>query len=80
MITTKDLASKLINYMYNKISIEELVNWAEKAFMEEEFEEEHFDTIRDILAYIGLSDIIDFHLTWEDCKKFLEKLEYCGNI
>ena len=80
MITTRDLANKLIDYIYNKISLRELVDWAERVFMEEEFEEEHFDIIREILAYIGLSDVAAFGLTWEDCKRFLERLGYGVNI
>uniref|UniRef100_A0A7C3RIZ2 Uncharacterized protein n=1 Tax=Dictyoglomus thermophilum TaxID=14 RepID=A0A7C3RIZ2_DICTH len=76
MITRRDLAKKIIDYLYGRISLDELVDWAERCLMEEDFEESYFDLIRDILSYIGLSNVPAFGLAWEDCKNFLEKLGY----
>jgi len=48
MITRRDLAKKIIDYLYSRISLDELVDWAERCLMEEDFEESYFDLIRDI--------------------------------
>lgn len=76
MITHRDVADRLIAYLLHNISLEELVNWAEKAMMEEDFEEEYFDTIKEIVGRLGVADVIAFGLTWEDCEKYLDRLGY----
>ncbi|HHV81277.1 TPA: hypothetical protein GXX44_06275 [bacterium] len=76
MITHKDVADKLISYLLHNISLEELVNWAEKAMMEEDFEEEYFDIIKEIVSRLGVADVIAFGLTWEDCERYLDCLGY----
>jgi len=51
----------------------ELVDWAESAMMEADFEEE---TSRDIVARLGLADVQAFGIAWEDYEKFLSRLGY----
>ncbi|MBI5376992.1 MAG: hypothetical protein HZA77_16305 [Candidatus Schekmanbacteria bacterium] len=43
---------------------------------ESDFESKSFELIRDILARIGLADVREFGLTWDDCYDFLHKLGY----
>ena len=38
MITKKNVAEKLLDYLHHTITITELVNWAETAFFEEDFD------------------------------------------
>lgn len=76
MITRRDVAEKLMDYLYHRITLEELVHWAEDAMREEEFEPEHFDTLRDIIGHLGVADVKAFGLTWEDCESYLERLGY----
>jgi hypothetical protein len=76
MITHKDVADRLIAYLLHNISLGELVNWAEKAMMEEDFEEEYFDTIKEIVGRLGVADVITFGLMWEDCERYLDRLGY----
>jgi hypothetical protein len=52
------------------------VDWAERAIMDEEFDERDLDTIRDITSRLGLADGREFGLTWEDCEGFLSRLGY----
>jgi hypothetical protein len=40
--------------------------WANVAMMEVDFEEAHYDVIRDAVARLGLADVQAFELTWED--------------
>ena len=55
MITRQDVANKLIDYLYYRMSLAELVHWAEQVMMEEEFDERDLSLLRDIVARLGLS-------------------------
>lgn len=76
MITREDVAQRIRDYLNHRISLEELVRWAEDALMEEEFEEPHAARIRDAVARLGLADVRAFGLTWGDCEVILERLVY----
>jgi len=76
VITRQDVAAKLTDYLHHRLTLEELVEWAEQAMMEGEFEEGNFETLRDIVSRLGLADVREFGLAWEDCKEFLSRLGY----
>ena len=76
IITKQQLAIKLLNYLQHKISLQELVAWAENALMEGDIQDEDTDIIRDILAQLGLADVKIFGLYWEDCDNMMNKLGY----
>ncbi len=80
MIKRKDVAGKLIEYLCHKITLAQLVNWAEKAMMDAELNTGDLITIRDIVSRIGLADVKAFGLTWEDCEEFLSRLGYQVDI
>lgn len=79
-ITRHIVAEKLIAYLRGKISQTELVDWAERAVMDTEFDEEDIDMLSDIVARLGLADVADFGLRWEDCESFLRKLGYRARV
>ncbi|MBC7344958.1 MAG: hypothetical protein H5U03_06015 [Clostridia bacterium] len=74
MLTRQHVAQKLIDYLGRRISLNELVDWADKAMMEEDLDERDLPLLRDILARLGLGDVAAFGLTWEDCRDFLRSL------
>ena len=76
MITGQAVAGKLTDYLSHRLTLAELVEWAEQAIMEEEFDETNLDTLRDIVSRLGLADVRAFGLTWEDCESFLSRLGY----
>lgn len=76
MITREVLACKLRDYLQHRIARMALVDWAEHAMMDEEFDDDHLDTIRDITGRLGLADVREFGLTWEDCTAYLSCLGY----
>jgi hypothetical protein len=76
VLTRKALADMLIKYINRKIDLPTLVNWAEDMIKEADFENGSFELIRDILARIGLADVREFGLTWDDCYDYLQKLGY----
>ncbi len=76
MITRDSLASQLRDYLQHRITRTALVDWAEHAMMNEEFDDRDLDTIRDITSRLGLADVREFGLTWEDAEGFLSRLGY----
>jgi hypothetical protein len=44
--------------------------------MEGDFDEEDYETIRDVVSRLGLADVHEFGLTLADCEAFLEQLGY----
>jgi len=72
-VTRSEVAKKLIDYLEHRITLAELVDWAESAMMEGDFEEE---TLRDIIARLGLADVQAFGIPWEDYESFLSQLGY----
>jgi hypothetical protein len=80
MITREVLASRLRDYLQHRLTRAALVDWAESAIMDEEFDERDLDTIRDITSRLGLADVREFGLTWEDCEAYLSRLGYRAKV
>ncbi len=80
MVTRETLAVQLRDYLQHRISRAALVNWAERAMMDEEFDGRDLETIRDITTRLGLADVREFGLTWEDCEGYLSRLGYRANV
>ena len=72
----KQVAQKLIDYLYHRMTVAELVNWAEFAMMEADFEGQDFEMLQDIVSRLGLADVKAFGIMWEDCEDFLSRLGY----
>lgn len=79
-ITREILARQLSDYLQHRITLTQLVDWAEHAMMDAEFDERDFETIRDIASRIGLADVREFGLTWEDCEDYLTRLGYRAKV
>jgi hypothetical protein len=75
-ITAHVVAEKLTAYLQHELSVEALVDWAEQVMLDGEFAEEEYETMRDIVSRLGVSDVKAFGLTWEDCEQFLGQLGY----
>jgi hypothetical protein len=80
MITRDTLASRLRDYLQHRTTRAALVDWAERAMMEGDFDAGDFDTIRDITSRLGLIDVREFGLTWEDCEGYLSRLGYEAKV
>lgn len=75
-ITRRIVADQLIRYLHHEMTLDKLVNWAEAAMMESDFEDQDFGLLRDIVSRIGLADVREFGMTWDDCEGFLSRLGY----
>lgn len=80
MITRDKLAAQLRDYLQHRITRATLVDWAERAMMEEEFDGHDLETIRDVTSRLGLADVREFGLTWEDCEGYLSRLGYRASV
>ena len=77
MLITRELVrDKLLAYLNHQITLSDLVDWAETALCEGDLEEYRAETLRDIIARIGLADVQKFDLSWTDCSDFLKQLGY----
>jgi len=84
MVTREDVVGRLKGYLYHRLGLEDLVDWAEEAMREEEFEQGHLEELRDVISHLGLAlglaDVRAFGLTWRDCEEMLERLGYRVNL
>jgi len=80
VIKREDVVRKLEDYLHQRLPLTELVDWAEGAMQEGEFDERDFETLRDIVSRLGLADVRNFGLTWEDCATYLARLGYCVKV
>ena len=76
MITKQTAAQKLLSYMTHEISLVQLVDWAESAIMQGGFEMGSEETLRNVLGKLGLADVNNFGLLWEDCEQLMKQLGY----
>ena len=60
MITREDVTRRLLAYLNRDVTLADLVDWAEYAMMDAEFEDRHSDTIRYVIAQIGVADVRNF--------------------
>jgi hypothetical protein len=80
MITREVLAARLRDYLQHRISRAALVDWAEQVMMEGRFDERDYETVRDITSRLGVADVREFGLTWEDCDEYLARLGYRAQV
>lgn len=76
MVTRSVVEKKLLAYLNQRISLAELVDWAEMVMMEGEFDPADDEQLTEIVARLGLADVREFGLSWEDCLHFLSQLGY----
>ncbi|HLG29279.1 MAG TPA: hypothetical protein VI387_03640 [Candidatus Brocadiales bacterium] len=76
IVMKQTLAYMLIKYINREIDLLNLVNWAEDMIKEADFESENFELLRDIVARLGLANVREFGLSWDDCYDYLHKLGY----
>ena len=80
LITKKIVADQIAAYLHHDITLALLVNWAERAMMEDEFEETGLPAIRSAVARRGVADVRAFGLTWEDCEELLSQLGFSARV
>jgi hypothetical protein len=80
LITKQSVADQIGAYLHHAITLEQLVGWAENALMNDEFDEQDTETLRTVIARLGVADVRAFGLTWEDCEEMLGQLGYSARV
>ena len=75
-VTRETVQEKLLAYLNRHITLAELVGWAEQTLQEGELDPRDTDLLRDILARLGLADVRQFGLSWEEYSDYLSQLGY----
>ncbi len=79
-ITRQTTADRIADYLHGTVSQPALVDWAERAMMEANFEEADVEVLSDIIGRLGLADVAEFGLRWQDCEEFLRRLGYRATV
>jgi len=79
-ITRQIVAEKITDYLQGKLGQAELVDWAERAMMDADFDQADMDLLSDIVGRLGLADVAEFGLRWQDCEEFLRRLGYRAKV
>jgi hypothetical protein len=80
LITKQIVAEKIAAYLHHTITLGQLVDWAETAMMEGDFDEKEMEPLRSVVARLGVADLRAFGLTWEDCEQVLTQLGYSARV
>ena len=79
-VTRQITADKIADYLHGKLSQAQLVDWAENAIMNGEFEEGSESVLASVVARLGVADVRAFGLTWEDCEQLLKQLGFSARV
>jgi hypothetical protein len=79
-ITKQAVAIKIGAYLRHELTLGELVDWAENAILNDEFDERETEVLRTVIARLGVADVRAFGLTWEDCEQALGQLGYVAHV
>ena len=80
LITRKLVVEKLKDYFAQRISLHDLTHWAETAMIDIEFGQDEIELLSDIVGGLGLADVRDFGLKWEECEGCLMRLGYRAQV
>ena len=80
IITKQTVADRIAAYLHHDITLAQLVDWAENALMEGEFDDQDAASISAVVSRIGVADVRAFGLTWEDCEDLLGQLGFSARI
>jgi hypothetical protein len=80
MVARDDVTFKLTELLQHRPTLNELVAWAEGTMMEAEFDEKDMTILSLIIGRIGLLDVREFRLSWEEIEQFFSLLVYRARI
>ena len=76
MITRQTVRDEILAYLYHKTTLAQLVDWAENAMNEGVLDPQDANVLSDVIGHIGLADVEEFGVSWDDCFDFLSRLGY----
>jgi cobyrinic acid a,c-diamide synthase len=79
-ITKQTVADQIAAYLHHRITLGQLVDWAENALMEADFEEKDAEAISAVVSRLGVADVRAFSLAWDDCEELLRRLGFSARV
>ena len=79
-ITKQAVADRIADYLHHRITQAQLVDWAENAMMDAEFDERDTAVVSAVVARLGVADVRAFGLTWADCVELLARLGFAARV
>lgn len=76
MITKQIVAEKIHSYLNHQITLSQLVDWSENVLSHGEIADGDIDVVSEVVARLGVADVKNFGLLWEECDSLLQKLGY----
>jgi len=76
MITKQIVAEHLLKYLNHKISLAQLVDWAEQSIMNGGLETNDTKKLMQALGKVAAADVKEFGLSWEDCESVMTDLGF----
>ncbi len=80
IVTKQTVADWIAEYLHHRITLAQLVDWAENVLMDGEFEEQDAEMLSVVVGRIGVADVRAFGLTWDDCEELLRRLGFSARI
>jgi len=80
LITKQTVAQQLAAYLRHDLTLAQLVDWAENALMEGEFEAGDAQMLAAVVGRLGVADVRAFGLTWEDCEGLLRQVGVVARV
>jgi hypothetical protein len=80
MITKQVVADKIAAWLRHEITQEQLVTWAEEAIYEGEFPDADAPELAQAVGRLGLADVKEFGLAWDDCEALLRSLGFTAKV
>ena len=80
MITKQVVADKIAAWLRHEITQEQLVVWSEEAIHEGEFPEAEAPELAQAVGRLGLADVKEFGLAWDDCEALLRGLGFTAKV
>lgn len=79
-ITRQAVADQIARHLQGELSPAALVDWAEHAMMDADFAESDVELLSEIVGRLGLADVAEFGLRWQDCEDFLRRLGFRARV
>lgn len=76
MITRETVRRQIEAYLNGQLTLADLVAWSEDVVMDAEIPEPDIEIVTKVAARIGVADVQEFGLSWEDIHDMLAQLGY----
>ena len=80
MITKQVVAEKIAAWLRHETSQAELVAWAEDVMRDADFPAADAAELARVVGRLGLADVKEFGLAWEDCEELLKALGFTAKV